>query len=289
MKKYHSLVSGSKKRFVDKVLKPGSHIVIEEKIDGANASFKLENGELAAFSRNNQLDETNNLRGFYQWVQKNINKDLLNEEEGLIFFGEWTAPHKMNYGENHHNFFLFDILIPIGSTLEFVSREGVEAAAKELNIDTAPLFYRGEYLSLEHINSFVGKSVLGESGEGVVVKLDDFVEEKDRFALKFVSENFSEVKLKVKKDKTCELTNFVESTLTEARVSKMIHKLVDEGKLQEDYSIKDMGTILKGLGSNVAEDIIDEEKDELFSLVKKRVGKKVPLVVKSVLTSEGRV
>jgi predicted ATP-grasp superfamily ATP-dependent carboligase len=79
MKKYHSLVSGSKKRFVDQVLKPGAHIVIEEKIDGANASFKLENGELTAFSRNNQLDETNNLRGFYQWVQKNINKDLLNE------------------------------------------------------------------------------------------------------------------------------------------------------------------------------------------------------------------
>lgn len=33
----------------------------------------------------------------------------------------------------------------------------------------------------------------------------------------------------------------------------------------------------------------NEEQDELFSLVKKRVGKKIPLVVKSVLTSEGRV
>lgn len=286
MKKYHSLINGNKKRFADQVLKPGAQIVIEEKIDGANASFKLENGELLAFSRNTQLDAENNLRGFYQWVQDNIDKDLLNI--GITYFGEWTAPHKMNYGENHHKFYLFDALSVNG---EFASRNVLEEVAKEFGIDVAPLFYRGEYISREQINSYIGKSNIGEVGEGVVIKLDKETHEDDRIVLKLVSDYFKESKFVAKKNPNnsgCALTDFVDATLTDARVSKMLHKLVDEGKLEEDYSIQDMGSILKNLGGSLFEDIIKEEMDELLTLVKKRVGKKVPVAVKNVLVAEGR-
>ena len=286
MKKYHSLINGNKKRFADQVLKPGATIVIEEKIDGANASFKLENGELLAFSRNTQLDAENNLRGFYQWVQENIDKDLL--REGVTYYGEWTAPHKMNYGENHHKFYLFDVLNDEGL---FGERFMVEHLATRLGIEVAPLFYQGEYVSQEQINSLIGKSQLGEVGEGVVVKADGFVHEDDRVVLKFVSDYFKESKFVAKKNPTnsgCALTDFVDATLTEARVSKMLHKLVDEGKLKEDYSIQDMGLILKNLGGSLFEDIIKEEMDELLGLLKKRVGRKVPVAVKNVLVAEGR-
>lgn len=286
MKKYHSLINGNKKRFADQVLKPGAPIVIEEKIDGANASFKLENGELLAFSRNTQLDAENNLRGFYQWVQENIDKDLLNN--GVTYYGEWTAPHKMNYGENHHKFYLFDALSVDG---EFAKRSILEEVAKEFGIEIAPLFYQGEFISQEQINSYIGKSSLGEVGEGVVIKLDKEIHEDDRVVLKFVSDYFKESKFVAKKNPVnsgCALTDFVDATLTDARVSKMLHKLVDEGKLEEDYSIQDMGVILKNLGGSLFEDIINEEMDELLGLLKKRVGRKVPVAVKNVLVAEGR-
>lgn len=290
MKKYHSLINGNKKRFADQVLKPGAPIVIEEKIDGANASFKLENGELLAFSRNTQLDAENNLRGFYQWVQENINKDKI--DEGLVFFGEWTAPHKMNYGENHHKFYLFDVLsLKFDGSGMFAERSTVEYLAEKLNLETAPLFYRGQFISEEQINSLVGKSQLGEVGEGVVIKLDMSQEDEDRVVLKFVSDYFKESKFVAKKNPAnsgCALTDFVDATLTDARVSKMLHKLVDEGKLEEDYSIQDMGVILKNLGGSLFEDIIKEEMDELLGLLKKRVGRKVPVAVKNVLVAEGR-
>ena len=286
MKKYHSLINGNKKRFADQVLKPGAPIVIEEKIDGANASFKLENGELLAFSRNTQLDAENNLRGFYQWVQENIDKDLL--REGVTYYGEWTAPHKMNYGENHHKFYLFDALSEEGV---FADRDMIEHLANRFGIEVAPLFYRGEYVSQEQINSYIGKSSIGEVGEGVVIKVDDEEHGDERIVLKFVSDYFKESKFVAKNNPAnsgCALTDFVEATLTDARVSKMLHKLVDEGKLEEDYSIQDMGVILKNLGGSLFEDIIKEEMDELLGLLKKRVGRKVPVAVKNVLMAEGR-
>lgn len=286
MKKYHSLINGNKKRFADQVLKPGAPIVIEEKIDGANASFKLENGELLAFSRNTQLDAENNLRGFYQWVQVVIDKTLL--REGVTYYGEWTAPHKMNYGENHHKFYLFDALSEEGV---FADRDMIEHLANRFGIEVAPLFYRGEYVSQEQINSYIGKSSIGEVGEGVVIKVDDEEHGDERIVLKFVSDYFKESKFVAKKNPDnsgCALTDFVDATLTDARVSKMLHKLVDEGKLEEDYSIQDMGVILKNLGGSLFEDIIKEEMDELLGLLKKRVGRKVPVVVKNVLVAEGR-
>ena len=286
MKKYHSLINGNKKRFADQVLKPGAPIVIEEKIDGANASFKLENGELLAFSRNTQLDAENNLRGFYQWVQAVIDKTLL--REGVTYYGEWTAPHKMNYGENHHKFYLFDALSEEGV---FADRDMIEHLANRFGIEVAPLFYRGEYVSQEQINSYIGKSSIGEVGEGVVIKVDDEEHEDERIVLKFVSDYFKESKFVAKKNPAnsgCALTDFVDATLTDARVSKMLHKLVDEGKLEEDYSIQDMSVILKNLGGSLFEDIIKEEMDELLGLLKKRVGRKVPVAVKNVLVAEGR-
>ena len=286
MKKYHSLINGNKKRFADQVLKPGAQIVIEEKIDGANASFKLENGELLAFSRNTELDAENNLRGFYQWVQAVIDKTLL--REGVTYYGEWTAPHKMNYGENHHKFYLFDALSEEGV---FADRDMIEHLANRFGIEVAPLFYRGEYVSQEQINSYIGKSSIGEVGEGVVIKVDDEEHGDERIVLKFVSDYFKESKFVAKKNPAnsgCALTDFVDATLTDTRVSKMLHKLVDEGKLEEDYSIQDMGVILKNLGGSLFEDIIKEEMDELLGLLKKRVGRKVPVAVKNVLVAEGR-
>lgn len=287
-KKYQSIERHGK-RGTHLTVEGNPHIIIYEKIDGANSSFKKIDDKVVAFSRNTQLDEENNLRGFYEWTQEKINVDLLNEN--WTYFGEWSCRHKLDYGENQNKFFLFDIYDNVKE--EYLQFNTVQDEAHRLGVNLAPVFYEGEFQSIEHIKSFVGKSALGKIGEGVVVKNYGY---RDRFGnqvfTKFVSDEFAEMQ-KTKKhnvnDKTDPLTGFIQSTLTEARVSKMIHKLVDEGQLEEEYGIEDMGTILKGLGSSVFDDIIKEELDSLLKIVKGKVGKSVPNVVKQVLVAEGKM
>lgn len=291
MRKYNS-IDRHGKRGTHLTVEGEPHIVLMEKLDGANSSVEMVNGELKCYSRNAQLDESNNLRGFYNWAQDHfmrVGDGWFND--GLVLYGEWLVRHKLDYGENANKFYLFDVYDKIKE--EYVSINRVKALAEAHNLLLAPIFYEGDFQSIEHIQSFVGKSMLGEIGEGVVCKNIGY---RDRFGnqvfTKFVSDEFTELQ-KTKRHKisstTDPLSDFIQSTLTEARVSKMIHKLVDEGLLIEDYAIEDMGTILKQLGSSVYEDIIKEEADTLMKIVKSKVGRAVPNMVKQVLVNEDRL
>lgn len=267
----------------------GSHkIVIMEKLDGANASFKLEDGQIKAFSRNNELNETNTLRGFYQWTQT-LDPNLLTE--GAIYFGEWLVKHKISYGDNENQFYLFDIYDE--ETERYIGFNLVKIQAEKLGINLVPVFYEGKFQSNAHLLSFVGQSKLGKYGEGVVVKNYDWTDKHgDQQFTKIVSDKFAEVQ-QVKKQRLAPdndlLNEFVESNLTAARVDKILHKLVDENILEEDYDVTDMGVILKNAGSRLYEDIIEEELDELLQHVKKKIGKQLPTVIKGVLAEQGRI
>jgi hypothetical protein len=287
MKKYQDVIRHGKTG-THLTLEGNPHIVIQEKLDGANASFKREGDQILCFSRNTQLDEHNTLRGFYNWVQANLKVDQL--LDGVIYFGEWLVKHKLSYGGNENEFYLFDIYNTF--TEEYVSFSMVKDESKRLSLNLVPVFYEGEFQSLEHIQSFVGRSVLGEVGEGVVVKNTAW---KNKYGsqqfTKIVSDEFSEI-AKVKKQVVNQpqdaLQEFVNTTVNKARVSKIIHKLVDEGLLAEDYAIEDMGSILKNTGTRVFDDVIKEELDELLKLVKSKIGRKLPLIVKEVLIEENR-
>lgn len=79
---------------------PGDEIIIEEKIDGANASFQYDAqcDALAAFSHHHPLDADNDLRGFYGFVQS-LDKEKVREVLGsnIRLFGEWLVQHKVEY------------------------------------------------------------------------------------------------------------------------------------------------------------------------------------------------
>jgi hypothetical protein len=271
------------------VLNEGDQIVIQEKLDGANASFKRDGNRILAFSRNTQLDEHETLRGFYQWTQTLNPLELL---EGVIYYGEWLVKHKLNYGSNMQQFYLFDIYNEfLGEYVDFLM---VKGEASRLNINLIPVFYEGQYQSFEHLMSFVGQSQLGNVGEGVVVKNVNY---KDRFGhqkfVKLVSEGFAEVqKQKLPKDPNAPQppeSKFVNECLTKARVEKLLYKLVDEGTLDEQFSIEDMGTILKNLGGRVFEDMMKEESDSLpqeydEKLIRKAIGGKLAQIVKCIIS-----
>ncbi|MER2006535.1 MAG: RNA ligase family protein [Psychrobacillus sp.] len=272
-KKYQDITRLGHKSTIG-VLNEGDHIIIQEKLDGANASFRRDGDIVRAYSRNNELNEQNNLGGFYQWVQENVKAEDL-EKDG-IYFGEWLNPHKVKYPEYQKQFFLYDIYdVELN---RYISFSVVEKVAKKLNINVVPVFYDGLYQGFDHLMSFVGKTELGgvlgdtPTGEGIVVKNVGYF---DRFGnqkfVKLVTDKFAEVqKQKKPKDPKITLTaeqKFVDATITEARVEKFLHKFVDEGILDEQYGIEDMGVILKNMNPRIQEDIIKEELDNFINII----------------------
>jgi hypothetical protein len=274
------------------LLEVGDEIVIQEKIDGANASFMLDNGKVRAFSRNTELNESNTLGGFYQWTQSLDKKRFM---EGVLYFGEWTNRHKVHYPEHEKQFFLFDIYNLISE--QYMSFYFVDLEAFATGLNLVPVLYYGVYESPEQLQSFVGRTELGgrignvESGEGIIIKK---VHDDNNVFIKLVTEQFHEVRrLKTSKDMQKEQL-FVESTVTTPRVEKLLFKLVDENILDENFGIEDMGTILKHLNKRVLEDVLKEESDSLPEehdpkQLSKAVARKVVPVVKQIIATRGGI
>ncbi|MDU4051021.1 MAG: RNA ligase family protein [Clostridium perfringens] len=301
IKKYTDIVRYGKSS-TQGVIKEGDIISITEKIDGANASFCIDNENplgVSCYSRNNLLTEENRLRGYYDWILDNIVpiKEKLNPN--YRYFGEWCVKHKVVYKEeNYYKFYLFSIWDD--EKKMYLSDEVVRSEAERLELLTVQYFYYGEYISFEHLMSFVGKSELTEepnTGEGIVVKNVSYLDNHGRQVfVKLVSDKFREVQQQ-KKPKNpnvdSKVVEVIKAVLTKARVSKLIHKLVDEGLLKEDFAIEDMGTILRELKDRPYQDIMKEEPEIIGSIeekiIKRTIGKNIPNIVKEVLKEENRM
>ena len=71
---------------------------IQEKIDGANTSIWIEDGEIKCASRNNEL--TGGFNGFVDYVKSHEGiKRLLTEHPDYRLFGEWLVRHTLSYKE----------------------------------------------------------------------------------------------------------------------------------------------------------------------------------------------
>lgn len=252
----------------------GDYIIIQEKIDGANAAIRYdpETDTIVAQSRKNILGLENNLRGFWEWTQT-LDKELVKSVLGdkLIAFCEWLVPHSVKYPDEKYNHaYFYDVYN--AKTESYLSQSEVKEIVSKLGLTYVPVFYEGEFISWEHCMSFVGKTEFGgEYGEGIVVKnqtkLND-TNNRSPYYIKIVGEKFTETKgHKVKtvdpdKLRTMEENKaLAETIVTEARVTKLLNKLVDESILPEDWGAKEMSIIAKNLTKAVYEDCIKEEPD----------------------------
>jgi hypothetical protein len=89
----------------------GDIISITEKIDGANASIRYDKSldALRCFSSRNELDFSNQLRGFLPYVQ-GLDKVPFAQYPNYIFFGEWLVSHSVTYEkENYNRWYLFSV------------------------------------------------------------------------------------------------------------------------------------------------------------------------------------
>ena len=140
----------------------GKHIVIEEKIDGANVAVSFsEEGDLLLQSRGHFLTGGYRERHydfFKIWASENIDMLFSLLDTRYIMYGEWMyAKHKVYYDALPHYFMEFDILDkPSG---KFLSTERRMEMLEGTGICSVPVLGEGVYPSEKQVLSLLGRSL----------------------------------------------------------------------------------------------------------------------------------
>lgn len=255
----------------------GDEIIVQEKIDGANASWQYdeESNTLQSFSRRKVLDFKETLRGFYQFVQE-LHKEEYKTSPDVRVFSEWLVLHTVPYPQDAYNkAYVYDLY---DTKLEkYLPQDEVKEFCEQHNLIYSPVLYSGKFTSWDEILKLVGQTKLGgEYGEGIVVKNMTKLNNPNTrkpFYTKIVCEKFSETKGQSNKivdpEKLKEREVAREETsriVTEARVIKLLHKMVDDGIISEDWDEKSMSIIAKMLPREVYNDCVKEENDIVISV-----------------------
>ena len=259
----------------------GDIIQITTKIDGANASIAWDEttGKLEVFSRTNLLDKPGALRGFYDYVKTEVEpKADWRIYKDFVFFGEWCVKHSVTYNPEWHNKWrVYDIWDKmLGS---YLPQSCVKNLCKQLGLEYIEELYYGPFISWDHCRSFLNKSTAyGPEQEGIVIKNQSKLGKEDNRApayLKIVNEKFKETQHSKKEKKPIdpeveaakvEAAKLTSSIVTEARVRKLILKLVDEGLVPAELQPKDMGAVMKLLPKRCFDDCLKEEPEVVKQL-----------------------
>ena len=256
---------------------PGDIIQITTKIDGANASIAWDEttSKLEIFSRTNLLNSPGALRGFYDYVKTEIEpKTDWSIYKDFVFFGEWCVGHTIkSYNKEWFNKWrVYDIWCKSAGC--YVNQLLVKDTCKQLGLEYIEELYYGPFISWDHCKSFLNKSIAyGPEQEGIVIKNQSKLNNENNKApayLKIVNECFKESQHSKKDKKTldpeveaakAEAVKLAASIVTEARVRKLILKLIDEGLVPAELQPKDMGTVMKQLPKRCFDDCVKEESE----------------------------
>lgn len=139
----------------------GRHIVVEEKIDGANSAISFsEAGELLLQSRGHYLTGGYRERHYNlmkQWA--NIHQDAFFDVLGTryIMYGEWMyAKHTVYYDKLPHYFLEFDIFDREEQL--FLDTHRRHEMLKDLPVVSVPVLREGSFQTKEELLSLLGKS-----------------------------------------------------------------------------------------------------------------------------------
>lgn len=255
-------------------------IQITTKIDGANASISWDETtqKLEIFSRTNLLDTSNSLKGFYDYIKTQVEpKADWSQFKNLVFFGEWCIKHTIKYNNDWYGKWrVYDVWNKERG--KYLDQLSVQALCHIIGLEYIEELYDGPFISWDHCRSFMNKSTAyGPDQEGIVVKNQTALfRPENRFPayLKIVNESFKEtMKVKPPKEIDPEATalrqrniELANSIVTEARVKKMILKLIDEGIIPENLTPKDMGLVMKHLPKRIYDDVLKEEMETVKAI-----------------------
>lgn len=257
---------------------PGDQIVIQEKVDGANASIRYdaENGRLASFSRKQELSYDKTLNGFWNYVQS-LDAGEYAPYKDYVFFGEWLLKNAIKYKtEAYSHWYVYDVYDV--NKEQYLTQEVVRKLCEKLNLIYVKTFYAGEFISWEHCRSYVGKSDIAmDLGEGIVVKNQTRLNSPDEhvpFVLKIVGDNFKEIKESNHREKIedpqklkakAEAMEIADQIVTRRRVEKELFKMRDEGLLPEKIEPQDMKIIAQNLPKRIYDDCVKEELEMVMA------------------------
>jgi len=145
----------------------GKRIVVEEKLDGANAGVSFsQSGRLLLQSRGHFLDGGARERQFAlfkTWATTHQRRlwELLADR--YVLYGEWLyAKHTIFYDALPHYFFEFDLLDT--ETGEFLSTDRRRGMLQGSPVVSAPVLWRGPAESIERLKSLVTRSLYKTGG-----------------------------------------------------------------------------------------------------------------------------
>jgi hypothetical protein len=250
---------------------PTDEIVIEEKVDGGNGCFWLEDGKLHVASRSRDLTQENDVKTFSnqrKWLEEQLMKYYENINPNFRYYCEWMQKHTLNYGKDIPPVIGLEIM-PIegafGKKPYYLGRRAKEDAFNKLGIPCVHLhgIYTVKDLNDELYKTLTEKSAYYDGKpEGIVLKnyMRQNVWGRQMFA-KIVLDEFKETNRAVfggiKKD-TSDTLKICDVYCTEARIRKRILNLMHEGSLPLSRSL------MKYLPIAVCQDIFKEETNEII-------------------------
>lgn len=247
-----------------------TNVLIEEKIDGSQFSFGLQDGNLIMKSKGAILYEPVTDKLFKSACDYVISiKDKL--QEGWVYRGEVLARPRHNTLEYDraplNNIIIFDIE---RGDQDFLTAGEKYVLAGQLGFETVPVLFEGKVENLEQLKGFFEKtSVLGKAKiEGMVFKnYSMYGLDKKVLMGKWVSEAFKEVHhaewKSANPNKSDFLTVLINGLKTEARWNKAIQHLRDDGKLTD--SPQDIGNLLREIQTDTKADMEGELKERIFA------------------------
>ena len=238
-------------------------IVVEEKFDGANTRFFVKDGKVYVGSRKVILGTTTGEEkiGRYTRAAKTFVTAIKRKEEKydrMIFFGETMVKHTLDYDwDKIPPIIMFDVYNV--KTGKFLNLEEKTKIFKDLGLEQPPYkIFKSEELKQMSINDgFVPQSKYRNGqAEGVVFKNYN----KQMFA-KYVRNKFKEESKEAFGDSKKYAKNdderIVSIYVTNARIEKIIYKLIDEGH-QLSMPLMNM------LPKRVWNDVIEEEGKKIL-------------------------
>lgn len=139
----------------------GSHLVIEEKLDGANSAISFDqSGNLLLQSRGHYLNGGSRERHFAllkTWAAAHAHSFHPVLGDRYVMYGEWMyAKHTVFYDRLPHYFMEFDVLDRNNGT--FLSTAARKALLTGLPVVPVPVVHEGEVKSVDQLNGLVRPS-----------------------------------------------------------------------------------------------------------------------------------
>jgi hypothetical protein len=250
------------------------HVLVEEKVDGSQISFGLdEHLKLRMRSKNKEID-IDNPDGMFKTAVEFLVKYQSVLHPNWVYRGEYLLKPKHNtleyYRVPHNHIIIFDICDGLES---YLSYSDLCAEAKRIGLEVVPLFAEGVFTEaniLAHKDIWLSReSILGGTKvEGVVIKnYNVFTAEKKVAMAKIVRQEFKEQNSSNWKDEhpTSQdiIQRLIETYRNEARWRKAVQHLRDAGELQGE--MKDIPLLMKEVSADVLKECKDEIVERLFA------------------------